>query len=124
MSAMTTIRDLWTAYSEACGAETPARTLDELRDEFHARGFVNYEREGQTFLDAIFADGWAFAALKEDDMEKANVRTYECPRCNETRDKDDPTTAPCARCGVCAECTPCAEGHGGSTVCRECEQAK
>jgi len=56
----TTIDDLYEHYQDLMGEEPAARSVDELREEFHARANGNYEREGADFLDEIFEDGWAY----------------------------------------------------------------
>ena len=57
---ITTIGDLYHEYQDRCGSHAPLRTWDEVRDEFHRRGFTNYEKEGEHFLQEIFNDGWAW----------------------------------------------------------------
>ena len=56
----TTIIDLYEHYQDLMGEAVAARSMDELRDEFHARTGGNYERDGADFLDEIFDDEWAF----------------------------------------------------------------
>lgn len=54
-------------------------------------------------------------------MTTETRRTYTCPRCHETRDRDDVLEAPCLLCGVCAVCVPTAGGRGSSDLCRMCQ---
>ena len=56
----TTITDLYGHYQDLMGEAAAARSVDELREEFHARTEGNYEREGADFLDEIFEDEWAY----------------------------------------------------------------
>lgn len=45
---------------------------------------------------------------------------YLCPSCDELRDRNDATEAPCRRCGVCAVCAPDPGGCGASDLCGSC----
>ena len=56
----TTITDLYGHYQDLMGEAAAARSMDELREEFHARTGGNYERDGADFLDEIFEDEWAY----------------------------------------------------------------
>jgi len=56
----TTITDLYGHYQDLMGEVAAARSMDELREEFHARTGGNYERDGADFLDDIFDDEWAY----------------------------------------------------------------
>jgi hypothetical protein len=56
---METARDLFDAYCTGCGSATPTATLEDVRDEFHRRGYGNYRHDGPQFIEEIFEDGWA-----------------------------------------------------------------
>ena len=56
----TSITDLYGHYQDLMGEVAAARSMDELREEFHDRTGGNYEHEGADFLDDIFDDEWAY----------------------------------------------------------------
>jgi hypothetical protein len=51
----TTITDVYQYFTECFGTESPARTLDELRDLIHAAG-LRYEEIDSRFWDLAFGD--------------------------------------------------------------------
>lgn len=60
-----TILDVYHAMVDLCGSSGTDRTYEEVRSEWHRREMSRYEVDAARFLDAVFADEWAYGGNEE-----------------------------------------------------------